>query len=319
MPGFYTHYLFGAMTFSKIKDTAIRKNLSSHKSVYTYGLQGPDFFFYFLPSYALHSGNLGSIMHERRTGAFLLHLLKGRNQFSDSEDRAIAEAYILGFLGHYVLDSAAHPYIYDRSDYAFRKCQAYFSRHIELETEIDSELLDYYKHRKPSSFAQHRLLTLTPREDQVISALLSDALQKTYPKKFLQIPVLRMALWTMRAGTRLFYDKKGHKKPLVRSIESRFFNYYPISFMIPTDSPTDFPDATNVLHQTWKNPWAPDQTSKDSFYDIFENAQTEYLCLIQQTGLLFQDDGNTYSTEKLAKWKNLVGNKSYHSGLPCEL
>lgn len=319
MPGFYTHYLFGAMSFSKIKAKNTRRNLSAHKSVYTYGLQGPDFFFYFLPSYALHSGNLGSIMHERRTGAFLLHLLEGRNRFSNPEDRAIAEAYILGFLGHYILDSAAHPYIYDRSGYAFRKCQAYFSHHIELETEIDSELLDYYKHRKPSDFAQHRLLTLTTRECQVISALLSASLQETYPEKFLQIPILRTALWTMRVGSRLFRDKKGRKKPLVRSIESRFFPYYPISFMIPTDTPTDFPDATNVLHRTWKNPWAPEQTSQDSFYDIFEKAQTDYLSLVEQTGQLFLSRGNSYPAEELAHWKARIGNKSYHSGLPCDL
>lgn len=319
MPGFYTHYLFGAMSYNQLTDHHLRTVIANHKSVYTYGLQGPDFLFYFLPSYILHSGNLGSIMHERRTGEFLQHLLKARNSFQHEDEQSIAEAYILGFLGHYILDSVAHPYIYDRSGYVFKRDQSYYSRHIELETEIDSDLLAYYKHRKPSQFAQHRLLTLRPKEKQVISALLSEALQKTYPRAFLQKPVINSALWFMRIGTRLFHDKYRVKKPVVRKVEDFFFHYYPISFMIPTDKPSDFIDPTNVLHDSWKNPWAPEMKSTENFYEVFERAQKEYLILVHLTAPLFTTSKNSFDNAAFTAWKKQAGNKSYHSGLPCEL
>ncbi|SFQ43102.1 Zinc dependent phospholipase C [Lachnospiraceae bacterium XBB1006] len=318
MPGFYTHYLFGAMTFPGLRNQHTKDIIRDNKSVYTFGLQGPDFLFYFLPSQIIHRGNLGSTMHERRTGCFLFHLLNTCTQFTDPEDRAIAECYILGFLGHYTLDSVAHPYIYDRSGFVFQKTQKYYSRHIELETEIDSEMLDYYKHRKPSAFAQHKLLTLTSKQKKVISACLTSALQQTYPEYFLHSALMRMALRWMQIGTHLFYDKNGWKKPLVRNLENKIFGYYPISFMIPTDTPSDFIDSTNVLKETWKNPWNPTKQSNESFYELFERAQNEYRHLITATEEVFNASRQTLPSS-LRKWKELVGNRSYHSGLSCEL
>ncbi|MBE5905639.1 MAG: hypothetical protein E7277_02440 [Lachnospiraceae bacterium] len=319
MPGFYTHYLFGAMTFPQLTNARTKSILKNNKAVYTYGLQGPDFLFYFLPSQILHSGNLGSTMHERRTGCFLNHLINTRNEFVSQEERDIAECYILGFIGHYVLDSVAHPYIYDRSGFVFQKTQRYYSRHIELETEIDSDLLDYYKHRKPSQFPQYRLLTLTPQQRMVISACLTKALKKTYPEKFLNTGMMRMALSWMRSGTHLFADKNGWKKPMVRHIENRIFGYYPISFMIPTNQGNDFIDPTNILRDSWKNPWKPERSSNETFYEVFERAQKQYLELIHATEQVFASGTTSFSTTSIAAWRKLIGNKSYHSGLSCDL
>ena len=61
MPGFVTHYLFGEEIYHQLKCNFQKKNLFYNRSAYAFGLQGPDLFFYYLPSYALHRHNLGAL------------------------------------------------------------------------------------------------------------------------------------------------------------------------------------------------------------------------------------------------------------------
>ena len=141
MPGFVTHYLFGEEIYHQLKCNFQKKNLFYNRSAYAFGLQGPDLFFYYLPSYALHRHNLGALAHTTEPRAFFHGLLESYGRLSSAADRGIAEAYISGFLGHYLLDTTCHPYIYAMTHYHDKKEKSYFSRHAYLETEIDTELL----------------------------------------------------------------------------------------------------------------------------------------------------------------------------------
>ena len=51
MPGFITHYLFGINTYHTLRNKTLRQDLQQQHAAYSLGLQGPDIFFYFLPSY----------------------------------------------------------------------------------------------------------------------------------------------------------------------------------------------------------------------------------------------------------------------------
>ncbi|MCR4955265.1 MAG: zinc dependent phospholipase C family protein [Lachnospiraceae bacterium] len=318
MPGFYTHYLFGSTTYHRIPDDYVRHIISTEKDVYCLGLQGPDFLFYFLPSYLIHHDNLGSIMHEKRTGCFLYHLLLSCNSFFEKADRNIAMAYVFGFLGHYSLDSTAHPFIYDRTHFAHEKTQEYYSGHMGYETELDRELLDYYKHKKPSEFPQYKTIRLHPRQWRVVSSMLNEAIFHTYPEYHSTYAMIKTAITSVRFGTWLLSDPIGFKRPLVSRFEKRFFGYYPISIMIPSDKPTGFGDVLNVMHDTWKNPWVPSETSDKDFFDILEDARLDYLHLLEITGKLFTLDRGHFDRDYLKKWREEIGNRSYHSGLPCD-
>ena len=103
MPGFVTHYLFGEEIYHQLKCNSQKKNLSYNRSAYAFGLQGPDLFFYYLPSYALHSHNLGALAHTTEPRAFFHGLLESYSRLSSAADRGIAEASISGFLGPGVL------------------------------------------------------------------------------------------------------------------------------------------------------------------------------------------------------------------------
>lgn len=85
MPGFTTHYLFGIDAYKKINDKKIKKNLYHNHSAFALGLQGPDVFFYYLPSYLLHKENLGALAHDTDTGAFSHIYWKAGNSLSESQ------------------------------------------------------------------------------------------------------------------------------------------------------------------------------------------------------------------------------------------
>ena len=152
MPGDVTHYIFGREVYHNLKNNSLKKNLYYNRAAYGLGLQGPDIFFYYLPSYVLEGHNIGALAHVRETSAFFQGLIESRNQFSSRTDLNIAEAYLIGFLGHYTLDTICHPYIYAMTHYKDKKENAYFSRHAYLETDIDTALLDLKLHRQPCNF-----------------------------------------------------------------------------------------------------------------------------------------------------------------------
>ena len=92
MPGFVTHYLFGEEIYHQLKCNSQKKNLFYNRSAYAFGLQGPDLFFYYLPSYALHRHNLGALAHTTEPRAFFHGLLESYGRLSSAADRGIAEA-----------------------------------------------------------------------------------------------------------------------------------------------------------------------------------------------------------------------------------
>ena len=110
MPGFTTHYLFGVGAYKRLPSPKIRRIIRTNHSAFSLGLQGPDVFFYYLPSYVLHAINLGALAHDRDTGAFFSNLLQSCLLFKGNERKvSSAHAYLCGFMGHYTEDCNARP------------------------------------------------------------------------------------------------------------------------------------------------------------------------------------------------------------------
>ncbi len=89
MPGFTTHYLFGVNNIRKLRSEAacryLLQSIDEYKTVFQLGLQGPDIFFYHLPS-QLRKIRPGSIVHTRSTGRF--YKMPDRSTGYFSEGRA---------------------------------------------------------------------------------------------------------------------------------------------------------------------------------------------------------------------------------------
>jgi hypothetical protein len=318
MPGFTTHYLFGIDAYRSIRTSSIRQNLKYNHSAYALGLQGPDLFFYYLPSYLMHRENIGALAHRKDTGAFFTNLLDSRSLFEGKEHSlAIADAYIMGFLGHYTLDCAVHPYVYAFTGYTPATPPSnteYFGQHAYFETEIDNELLLRKKQLLPSQFRQNTTIHLTPSQRKVIVEMLVHAYRNTYPDILASEVLLGGAPLWMKIGTKLLNDPSGQKKVLTRFIEKILLGRAFISPMLASDYYCFIQDPLNLSHRAWIHPWTKD-SSTASFYDLYKPALRRYLHRIQSYYRLIRhgctaEEKNAFLAE--------YGNLSFLSGLPCD-
>jgi hypothetical protein len=101
MPNIWTHLIFGQELLEKLQHEAMLRD-TQLKRVFNLGCQGPDFLFYhnFWPwNRDKTMPQLGSGMHAKECGPFLLSLLKhvqGRGLYNP------AVIYVLGFMAHLI-------------------------------------------------------------------------------------------------------------------------------------------------------------------------------------------------------------------------
>lgn len=315
MPGFTTHYLFGQQTYQQLHPSSLKQTIQKYHRVFSLGLQGPDIFFYDLPSHLSKGENPGSIVHTTNTGKFLSFLLEGPELFLTKKEQKIAQSYVFGFIGHYLLDSKCHPYIYGMTHYEKQE-KGYLGRHIRLETDIDASLLWFYQHKHPSEFHQNKSISLTKEQLTVVSAILYYAFRKTYPKLPLSRQDIIRAIRSMQKETKLLYDPSGYKKAFLRRIETLLPGYPIISPLVANDALMFHKDPCNTKHILWQNPWDKEHGSTESFFDLFESAQMEYSRLLNEIARFFSTPHTPSEKEKaLSSLLRMLGNRSYHSGL----
>lgn len=318
MPGFTTHYLFGTDLCKKLTSGRILQNLKLNHAAFALGLQGPDLFFYYLPLYLLPQENLGSLAHSSNTGAFFASLLKSRTLFNGDRRAAnIADAYITGFIGHYTLDCAIHPYVYAFTGYPADNPPSnrdYFGQHAYLETEIDKELLFEKKQIKPSGFRQNATIRLGKRQRRVIIQMLSYAYQNTYPDVRSDSTLISGAPFFMRTLTGFLRDPHGRKKVIFRFLERYMYGKAFLSPMIASDTYYFVKDPLNRRHRCWIHPWTK-QAMDASFDELYKNALEHYYRRILNYYRL-QRDG--FSGSQLDEFLKEYGNLSFLSGLPCQ-
>ena len=109
MPDVVIHAKFGREVRQALPDE-IRSRLEDVP--YTFALFGPDVWFMYQP-WKRREGR-GRRMHTTRPGAFLM-ALADRAASRESPDALFS--YLAGFLCHYALDAAAHPYIIWKTEF----------------------------------------------------------------------------------------------------------------------------------------------------------------------------------------------------------
>jgi hypothetical protein len=321
MPGFTTHYIFGDETVAKVSELQVKQLLSKYAPCYHLGLQGPDIFFYYLPAYFITERNVGNLMHDTSTLAFFEALLEARNRLRLPKARAIADAYIYGFIGHYSLDTVCHPYIYSRSHHIRNKDnKTYdFGCHVSLETDIDRTLLWHFHRLKPSAFAPGDTIRLDGYALHTIGELVSRAIKNTYPDYKVSPFRVRQAARFMRYENNWMHDPSGTKKFLIRTIEQKILGHGFISTMVPSDSFTKYTDCCNLRHKKWSNPWNPSVSFTSDFYALMEDATEDFLRRIDLYQQCVAVKKKRSKEERFAAENALLadlGDCSYLSGFP---
>lgn len=317
MPGFVTHYIFGTEAYRRQSHPTLKRTLHTHNAAYALGLQGPDIFFYYLPSYVLHGHNIGALAHTSGTNAFFHGLLHGYRQLSAPADRRIAEAYLTGYLGHYLLDTTCHPYIYAMTHFTGRT-KDYFSRHAYLETDIDTALLALKLHRRPGNFFIGDTMRLTARQKRVITDLLWYAYHYAFPEYRLHRFTMRLGIFSIRLGLRILRDRSGQKKVLFRFLEKHFLGYPLFSPLIASDTLFFRTDPFNLRHASWTNPWDSGLVSTESFFDLYRRAMRRYVAMTQTLHDALSADGAD-AARKIRAFLEEYQNLSFHSGLDVSI
>ena len=170
MPGFVTHHIFGINAFHGLPKGNAKDIIRKHNKAYSLGLQGPDLFFYFLPTSSGLFPNIANKMHKENTGEFFNQLIIACSTIKELEDYETCNAYIQGFIGHYLLDSAIHPYVYCRV--TTKPDKEVLGVHFGLETDIDREVLMHYKGMSLTELNHKKAIDITPKEQDAIARLL---------------------------------------------------------------------------------------------------------------------------------------------------
>lgn len=318
MPGFTTHYLFGTDLYQHLTSERIRKNLKQNHAAFGLGLQGPDLFFYYLPVYLVSPENPGALAHSKNTGAFFSSLLESRMLFTGNKrDLNIADAYITGFIGHYTLDCALHPYVYAFTGYEPEHPLTnleYFGRHSYFETEIDKELLKQKKNLSPSRFRQSATIRLTPVQRRVIRRMLAYAYRTAYPDYKAGKMLPGSAPEWMQLGTRFFHDPSGRKKVILRFFERLFIGRAFISPMIASDKYCFVKDPLNLCRRNWMHPWTK-ETVNTSFPELYQNALDQYCSRVKN---YYRLHSSGFPESQVQAFLQEYGNLSFLSGQPCD-
>lgn len=109
MPANYAHRVFGATVLSALSPS-VTKRLEDHLPLFQMGLHGPDLLFYYMPVFSTPLGKLGYSLHSH-TGREVISTMLDAIPSLPEEQQDAALSYTMGFICHYLLDSACHPYV----------------------------------------------------------------------------------------------------------------------------------------------------------------------------------------------------------------
>lgn len=319
MPGFTSHYLFGVNNYRQLKKEhscqVLLQSIDRYKTVFQLGLQGPDIFFYHLPS-QLRKVRPGSVAHTRWTGDFLKCLIEAPELFWKSEQQQISQAYAAGFIGHYVLDTQMHPYVYDRTGIGDVLKKKGYADHIALESDIDAALLMRYTKCLPSEFPYGKTIAFDKITREVVASVLYYAYHSVFEELGLSKGFFYRAIRSMQIGTRLTYNPHNYKRQIVEKVEQLLFGHPQISPVIPSDFAQRTKDPLNMEHRQWKNPWDPKQSFDSSVPELIKKASGRYQKALKQLDCLYAADSYEDSYDILLEHLcAFLGQQSFHSGL----
>ena len=223
------------------------------------GNQGPDPFFTRFsttPENASACHRLAHLMHERKVIGALMALRDGVAHLPEA-DKGIGRSFTLGLLGHFVLDSTTHPFIYAQQ-YAICGAGVGLEHkgsevHAIIESDIDTWMLWSMRHQTVRDTPTASLLTRTERIDRVAGALFSQLALQTFDIK-LNPEQYAGATRDYATLYRAIEPVGSRKSAAVVAIEHLFSSYGMAESMAHRVSTSDDCASANLQHRPWSDP-----------------------------------------------------------------
>ncbi len=316
MPGITTHYLFGIKAWHRMEKCLLHSTISRFHGAYALGEQGPDPYFFHPIARIRKNGNPADIMHHEGLGLFLKALFQYTGDLPRGEKRSCTEAYAAGFLGHYELDSAVHPYVYGLSDPKASHDMNTLETHFFLENDLDTALLSQMKGMELKDFRMHATISMTSSMHRAVGEALTVACNSAYPDMQVSYFLMRTGITAERMALFLLEDKTCLKKKLAIWVEKLLFGHPIFSGIVGSKDPEiSMEDPFNLRREGWINPWQTDKVRTESLPDLMKGAFDRYLRGLSMLNTYFSSTDRDRKERILNKLVAFVGNKSLHSGL----
>jgi len=147
MPAVAAHYYFGEQVL-KLLTGNIKILIKEHRPAFNLGLQGPDLLFYYKPWKKNEIVDMGHKIHREPAGAFICRALKNIKAMQNPE----AQAYMLGFACHHVLDRTFHGRIAQLAPEG--------REHLLFEAELDRQIAEEYLGCTITKFKRRQLVKI---------------------------------------------------------------------------------------------------------------------------------------------------------------
>lgn len=148
MPTTYAHYRFGCDVLAELPAQA-RDVIERHRSLFDFGVHGPDLLFYYRPLHKNSVNRIGYQSHER-TGRDFFAQAADAAQRSPQKEAALA--YLYGVLCHFALDRECHPYVgqKEKTGASHSEIEASFDRYLMEKDGLEPVTHRVTKHLLPS-------------------------------------------------------------------------------------------------------------------------------------------------------------------------
>lgn len=295
MPNIYAHYLTGMNSLEKLPEQ-YRGRISVEP--YSFGLHGPDFFFYYNTAPIrpnLRVPTYGSAIHRRHTGEFMAAMMDYTMNETGAR-RKTAISYMAGFLGHYALDTTAHPYVY------------YFTKtsrnHTMFETLMDACLLRMYGetvHTLPAD-----KVTSAGAGKWCVADMYRHALHLAHGIN-VSGRVLIKSMNSFHDFMSKLDDPDGKKYMKHKRLEKLLLGY-PVMTRALHPPVLDDRDYLNLGNKEWHKPWDRGFTSTKSMPELMEDAANTHAEYMRAMFKALDD------STKLPEALQIFGQKSFLTG-----
>jgi hypothetical protein len=191
MPALTAHYYFGQKVL-KLLPKELQSVIEKNKTAFDFGLQGPDFLFFYKPYKKNKVSGMGKKIHGEPASLIISNAIDKIKE----TPRQQALVYLLGFACHFVLDSSVHGEIF--------QITANGVEHNLLEAEIDRQVIEKYYSREPEKFKRHNLIKIDTES--------FEWMQNIYPE--LSVKLLKKCARGFVFYIWLLYSKGNAKKKL---------------------------------------------------------------------------------------------------------
>ncbi len=297
MPDVVIHYAMGQDVKAALPPE-IREKLQ--EAPYVIGLYGPDPWFMYKPW--VHGSGRGRTMHTRKTGAFLLALAEEARKARGTPAGEQLFSYLAGFVCHYAMDSASHPYIIWETTQIYRQSQS----HRAFE-----HTLDMLEMKRAGKWQGKHPVTDSYLPDVRLPGEMRSGMDAAYRRVYGWEEAWR----TENRCYGLFYksyriteNPRGGASALARSTGRELLRGFCYSENYLAEV-----DAENLSHAEWHSAYDPEKAYRTDFPAMRREA-TERAVEIIRAARSWTLSGKG-DPEEL---RQVIGNRSYLSGLDAE-